>query len=78
MREDDGLTVVEHLTSADNEASHGDLAKAGWKGDGWYYWERSWVTCHGPYENEILCKAAFRNYAAGVESGEKQACEPRS
>lgn len=77
MREDDGLTVVEYLTTRDAEATHGDLVRAGFKGDGWYYWERSWTKCIGPYESEVLCEAAFRKYAAGVEGG-APVFEPRS
>lgn len=62
-------TIVEYLTDEDAREAPLAFRAAGYRGEGWYYWNRRWTRCQGPYDSEPLCEAAFKKYAARTEPG---------
>ena len=40
-----------------------DAKRAGWDGPGWYFWDETWCTLHGPFSTFKECRAALKAYA---------------
>lgn len=65
-------TIVEFLDDGDAQDWPLAFRAAGYRGPGWYYWNRDWSRCHGPFDDEARCEAAWKEYAA---TAERPACD---
>lgn len=46
-----------------------NMALAGYRGPGWYFWDETDAHCHGPYINEDKAREAFFEYARVLNYG---------
>jgi hypothetical protein len=62
------LAVAQHVEKLNKELrdctylEFGWRRLAGWKGSGWYYWDKIGSSCYGPYSTQRECLDALRKH----------------
>jgi hypothetical protein len=44
-----------------------DYAGSGYTTPGWYFWDETWASCHGPYPTTDAARSALTEYCAELD-----------